>query len=408
MAGTGSDSTGGLGRHYVSLAVTFFNVLVLLAVIELGTRLFFEHITPIDINAQTLVTDRNQEPFFQSHPFAAFSWIPDARFGRQRVNSQGFVSTREIPFERVDNELRVVTLGGSSTVGNGNTDQNTYPRLLERLLQKAYPDRTVNVINAAAGGYSTIESLGYLQSRMLHWRPDVIVIMHGWNDMYYYVKSDEEISRWRENMNLQIMWDPKATMKNEDPLPADVQYLSWSQFYLHLRQWLREVSYTEEDPQQVLERRYDNVKRREDGTLVVEQQPINAAAEALYDTNMRQFASICETRGIRCLSILQPTLMSDQADPTDPKFQRATQTALLYHSFDFRQHIEAFKRIYAVNRAVHGEQGVVDATSLSRNSANFFDHIHLSAAGNGRLAELVARQILAGAGRQESVKPSNN
>ncbi|MGB1111447.1 MAG: SGNH/GDSL hydrolase family protein, partial [Gammaproteobacteria bacterium] len=323
---------GKFSKFYTTVAINIVNVLVLLLVIELGTRALLEHITPIDINAQTLVTDKGQEPFFQSNPFAAFAWIPGARFGRQTVNSEGFVSTREIAFPRQANELRVVTLGGSSTVGNGNTDETTYPRLLEAKLQQAYPDRVVNVINAAAGGYSTIESLGYLQSRMIHWQPDVVVIMHGWNDMYYFALSDQEISKWRDNFNLQAMWNPKAALKMDDPMPADVQYLSWSQFYLHLREWVRSTAYDgESNPQEVIEGRYQFARLNDDGTMSVALQPINANAERLYETNMAQFRSICAKREIRCLSVLQASLLSDKANPDDPKVRQGAKTAVLYH-----------------------------------------------------------------------------
>ncbi|MCP4314253.1 MAG: hypothetical protein GY790_23615, partial [Bacteroidetes bacterium] len=214
-------------RAYVQLSIQTFNVVLILMLMEMCVRIFSTHITPIDINAGTLISDKTQEPYFQEHPFSAFSWIPNARFSRQTVNQDGFVSTRDIPFEKAPDEIRIVTLGGSSTVGNGNLDENTYPRKLESFLQGRFPDKKITVINGAAGGYSTIESLGYLQTRLTYYKPDIILIMHAWNDMYYFARTPRRISEWRKDFNLAAMWNPAAAVEMEDPMPADMQYLSW-------------------------------------------------------------------------------------------------------------------------------------------------------------------------------------
>lgn len=378
---------------YVTLAVQVFNFLLIFLGLELGVRLFLSHITPININAETLVTDQEQAPFFKRHPFAAFTWIPYARFQRQTVNSQGFVSTREIPMQRMEGELRIVTLGGSSTVGNGNLDQQTYPRELERLLQERLPGRTVNVINAAAGGYSTIESLGYLQTRMLHWRPDIVLIMHAWNDMYYFTLSDEEISRWREGFNLQAMWNPKVAVKMQDPMPAHVQYLSWSQLYLHLWEWGRQNALTGIEGNVALEQRFDHVKKLEGGGYKIDFKRPNAAALALYGTNLQQISHLCKQWGISCYSILQPTLLSEVADRTSPKIQQAEQTAGLYHAFGFDTHVDVFREMYRINREVFGER-IIDATIMNAEEGYFLDHIHQNADGTRVLAELALENLL--------------
>ncbi len=382
-----------LQQVYNATAIVTLNVILLLLLIEFSVRLATTHLEPLEINSNTLLYAEGQEPFFEFHPFAAFRWIPNARFGRQTVNSQGFVSTREIPFHKSASELRIVTLGGSSTVGNGNTDEDTYPRVLERLLRNAYPEREVNVINAAAGGYSTIESLGYLQSRMIHYNPDIILIMHGWNDMYYFTRTSDELAQWRKDFNLQAMWNPSVATQFEDLVPWDVRYLSWSQLYLHTRQLLRRSS-TDETQANVIERRYDTVTQDSEGNLVVEIKAVSSEAVDTYSSNLSQIINLCEQNGILCISILQPTLISSQSSRQSPMIAQAVQSSLLYHGFDFDTHIDAFANIYQINRDVFGSERVIDATVMNGQEEYFFDHIHQSPAGTQRLAEIIAAELV--------------
>ena len=383
-----------LGRAYVFTGIQLLTVILLLGMIELAVRWWGNPIEPLAINAQTLITDKSQEPTFREHPFAAFTWIPNARFMKQHVNSQGFVSTREIPFEKKPGEIRIITLGESSTVGNGNVDEETYPRRLESMLQQHFPNRTISVINAAAGGYSTVESLGYLQSRLIHYRPDIVLIMHGWNDMYYFGLTDQELSEWRKNFNVQALTDNSAAIKYDAILPADVRYLSWSQTYLHFRELMRRWSAGRAEMQTTIERRFSNAKQNANGSLEIKVKPVNENALALYTLNLRQINNLCLQRNIQCYNILQPSLFTAEADRKDQKILQAMLKGALYHSFDFDTHVELFNRLHQIDREVFDEAHVIDATDMSGKAGLFFDHIHQNPAGTEALARHVYDRLL--------------
>ena len=57
-------------------------------------------------------------------------------------------------------------------------------------------DRDIDFINGALSGYTTFESYGRLWSRLRFFQPDVIVLYHGWNDMYY-MTGTREIAAWK-------------------------------------------------------------------------------------------------------------------------------------------------------------------------------------------------------------------
>ena len=91
-------------------------------------------------------------------------------------------------------------LGESSTAGTGHNlpDAETWPCRTAELLKAQFAGRDIEFINAAAGGYTTFESDGRLWSRLRFFRPDIVVVYHGWNDMYYFNPTDlDAITRWR-------------------------------------------------------------------------------------------------------------------------------------------------------------------------------------------------------------------
>jgi lysophospholipase L1-like esterase len=378
---------------YTFVAIQIFSVILLFTLLEFIVRIFTEEITPIDINASTLITDKSQAPFFQTHPFAAFTWIPNARFARQSVNKQGFVSTEDFEFIKHDNEIRIITLGGSSTVGNGNIDQETYPMQLQRMLRNKYPNKIITVINAAAGGYTTIESLGYLNSRLRYYQPDIIIVMHAWNDMYYATKSDEEISKWRDNFNLQAMWNPMASSIKEDPMPAHIQYLSWSQLYLHVMDRVKKRKVENADQIIAIEKKYPHAEKQADGSLQITPLPINATAILTYRNNLMLINDYCLNESISCYSILQPTLVIESSDRNSAKIKQAELMSALYHRFSYDDHIKLFNQMYDANIEVFSENYIIDAREISRSEDNFFDHIHQSPIGTNKLSEMVIEKI---------------
>lgn len=107
----------------------------------------------------------------------------DGQGGSFAVNSYGLRSP-EIPAVPSSNELRIMVVGASTVAGAyARTNADTFPSLLEQRLRKAFPDRTVNVINAGIEGYSIsdIETLiGHLVIRL---KPRLTLIYPGFNDM---------------------------------------------------------------------------------------------------------------------------------------------------------------------------------------------------------------------------------
>lgn len=81
-------------------------------------------------------------------------------------------------------EFRILALGGSTTRNAELPSVARYPAVLERLLRERRPDLNVVVLNAGMEWYTTKHSLIDYVSRLRDWHPDMVVVMHGVNDLY--------------------------------------------------------------------------------------------------------------------------------------------------------------------------------------------------------------------------------
>lgn len=98
-----------------------------------------------------------------------------------RINSKGFVGPE---FDAVPGPgvYRIIGLGDSCTFTTGFW-QLGYPSQLERLLNEGGTSRRFEVINAGIEGYNSTFALGRIRDELLQYRPQMIIIYIGWNDL---------------------------------------------------------------------------------------------------------------------------------------------------------------------------------------------------------------------------------
>jgi lysophospholipase L1-like esterase len=106
----------------------------------------------------------------------------DSSYDGARVtsNALGLRSPEVRPKEK--NELRILSLGESSTFGVGVSDDQTYTALLAHLLQDKFPSRHFTAFNAGVSAWSSFQSLKYLELRGLRLAPDIVLFYHELND----------------------------------------------------------------------------------------------------------------------------------------------------------------------------------------------------------------------------------
>ena len=98
------------------------------------------------------------------------------------INDLGFRG----PFfqkKRDRDTFRIVALGGSTTAGMYENEL-TYPRILERMLNRSSTGkRKIEVINAGVWGYTSCQVAKRYKKEIIDLKPDLLLLMSGGNDI---------------------------------------------------------------------------------------------------------------------------------------------------------------------------------------------------------------------------------
>lgn len=77
---------------------------------------------------------------------------------------------------------RLVAIGDSVTFGFGVRGEDTYPNVLERLLDETAGDESFDVLNLGVAGYSTRDEAQVFEHKVLRWNPELVVVGYVLND----------------------------------------------------------------------------------------------------------------------------------------------------------------------------------------------------------------------------------
>ncbi len=349
------------------LTISLPALLIFLIILEVILRTVY---SPINLEELTGIvpTPDPMSKWAMNDPYAAFTGIPGQFAPDKTINSYGFISTPEIKKEKDSSVLRIVILGESSSAGTGYIlkDQETWPWILSEILNDSL-DQKVEVINAAMGAYTSFESYGRLWSRIRFFNPDMVIVNHGWNEMYYF--NDEMANNptgakkpgWTVNQPIKV--------RTIEPNALDGA-LSWSQIYSRLRSMTGTP--------------INNGEVAEPKEL---QNSYNPIGIEIWRENLRLIKEFCLNRNIKLLVFKQPTLITESTKPEDQKRCRISN-----HGFDYEAHVDAYKAIYKV---IDDEiEFVIDGTSISGKGSYFYDHVHTTPEGSQAIANLAAQKLL--------------
>lgn len=103
--------------------------------------------------------------------------------GPIEINSLGFRGP-ELTTPKRQRAVRIAFLGGSTTYcAEVSSNEATWPHLVVDQLARKFPETAIDYVNGGVPGYTTSESLRNLDSRVAPLEPDAIVIYHGTNDL---------------------------------------------------------------------------------------------------------------------------------------------------------------------------------------------------------------------------------
>ncbi|MCH7989423.1 MAG: SGNH/GDSL hydrolase family protein [Planctomycetes bacterium] len=95
-----------------------------------------------------------------------------------------WISHARIPRTKEPNDYHVLCFGGSTTWGVAESNEKTWPGVLETKLQTRYPNRRIRVFNLAIDSGSSPMSLVNYCLVGTHLQPDLVIVYHGVNDLW--------------------------------------------------------------------------------------------------------------------------------------------------------------------------------------------------------------------------------
>jgi lysophospholipase L1-like esterase len=127
-----------------------------------------------------------------------------------RTNSLGLRG----PELRDDGSNRVLAVGDSCTWGWRVGQKQSYPAVLQRLLDGAHLTRRYQVINAGVAGYTSYQGLVYLRSRGLALDPRIVIIGLGFNDRHMMGDIEVELARAPYIVPFKRLLDPLVAVSD--------------------------------------------------------------------------------------------------------------------------------------------------------------------------------------------------
>jgi lysophospholipase L1-like esterase len=369
-------------------------VFVLFATLELTTRIaswargrgFQIGLHELDPHAGAVLE------IYRWHPFTGITFMPSIRFAGSHPNQQGrapifidahgFLSDgQELTYAKPANEIRIATIGASTTANINLSHEDNWPGRLGRLLAEALPEKTIRVINAGVPGFDTAQSIGNLALRVMPFDPDVVIIYHAYNDL----------KAVRANLDFKpdyshIHRKPYGFHKKP---PWLMRALNYSMFYIRVRNGYREYR----QQRAVI----DNSKR----TLHRQKRldSIPAEAVATFESHLRTLVSVARTTGAKVVlssfaTLYDPSVHYDtmqEALLEMDKLQKneLSSIARFTPGLTVKATLEGIWQYNTILAKIAREQGTgwVDNAALIPHSGRYFvDRVHFTKEGAQQMA----------------------
>jgi hypothetical protein len=313
-------------------------------------------------------------------------------------NSQGFRHPVEVKRTKDPNTYRIFVMGGSTAYGTGGLwphiqrdyavlpDSVTIPAYLQQLLSREMGGRDVEVINAAIPSVWTHQHLIYLNQTILRYSPDLVVLMDGFNDYFFFDEYHDQFASYAyQAHSMVIMGDP--TLKAL--VYGNVWWLSRRSAFAHLL--YRQLQAV----RPLFSRPGERVPIDPSAALQTLQQVFPANALEMVE----RIALILAHEDVDAIFVLQPLLILERdregapeierelfefnVDSYLPKYEAYMHSAVPYVSEQVRETLEPLGAAF------------IDATRLYQGVEGqiYTDYAHLTPLGNRIVAEQLARQI---------------
>ena len=283
------------------------------------------------------------------------------------INGLGYRG-RSFQVEKTPGTVRVLVYGGSTVLDLAASGDSDWPHQIERVLASRGIEN-VEVINAGISGYTTFDCVGRLYSEGHRLRPDYVVLYDTWNDLKYFHAREPALRVFKPYRP-----DPRLVYHGW----MDRVLCHVSQLYVRLRN-------------RFLSRKFRLMAEGAlpaSGPSTAQIQPQQVEQ---YRLNLELFVDCARDIGAVPLLMTEAHLIFPAMSETARR-----KIPYGYTLFDHETLLKAYEEAERVIKDVGREKQarVIDAAAvMSGDEQLLYDHVHTTAEGSRKLAELAAEAI---------------
>lgn len=297
--------------------------------------------------------------------------LENKRLKEYTINSYG-IRGKEFAIPKPANVFRIIVFGGSSTFGAESTDEETFPAVLEKILQKRAKNKNIEVLNYGISSKSLYYLARHYFSEADQLQPDIVIFNSIRNTAYY--DANPEIIDYNDIVDPSkllffkthhFLSDHSLLFRFLKRVYKKVAFREWKKTGFN-KQFFHSTYYD------LIEGIYKDAKRRGIGLMFIFEPCYNGDKAQLF-----------------CKGLSEEQLYIEKEKGS--KFGCGHWDMM--YSMLYRK-IEQLKAKYPDVMILDPIEAMIKAEDKYRREKIFFDDVHLMPAGNKVFAQLIAEDLL--------------
>jgi lysophospholipase L1-like esterase len=320
--------------------------------------------------------------------------------------AQGFRRDHEVSLAKPANTVRIFLVGGSVAYGAQTlypeidnrwqiSDHETIDYYLGQKLDAAFPERHWEVINAAVRGYRVHHDLAQIESVLLRYKPDCIILLDGVNDTISLLHASEPYDPYTQT---ELREEFENVTNSHSLHSLGIVFSTWLQnnsvLYQRMRERLLRRAFARSRESQARTRTVPNSVQFAD-LSESEKNQYRIAASGLenYLHVVRQIHALLAVDGVEHLFALQPHLLVTHKElaGTEPRlaeYHRAVVGALAVYGFETLYPELANQLAGDASKSGYRFLNLIGVFD-KMNEQTFTDECHLTPAGDRAISDAI-------------------
>jgi len=349
-----------------NLTALFFGLCISFIILELGLRIY--NPLPVSIKGNDIVIRSHYKILYQNdiHPKLPSEISVTG-------NSLGFRG----PEPKEDDQLKILTVGGSTTRCTYSSDSSSWSFLLGENIKSVHQKSWLN--NAGFSGHSTYGHLILMQDYVVKLKPDLVIFLFGLNDIERDITDDFTLQ-------------PKSALNTFSGKMKSFLYRS-------------EVIALGLNLYRFLEAKKINLNYGFDfdlkniPTIELSEDEVNNKLKKQskflkqYEQRVEQLINFCFEHNIKPILCTQPALFGNSIDPST----KLDLAKMEYNEANGKTMWQVLELYNGVTKKVALEKNValIDlANQLPKDSKYYWDFVHYTPEGNKEIARILSAQII--------------